>query len=256
MDTRNYSLPDCRNTAGDLKNFKLFSKMETKKSDRANLEKNRSMFFQVGLLLALGLAFVAFEWQSAPRISDVIWEPVIMDVEITEIPITTTPAPPPPPPPQPAFELEIVDYAVDIGDLPDIIFNVDGGYNILPTDLFAQSSLFFEDEPDIFDVALVEEKALFNGKPVEEAFRNYVIQNLTFPQIAIENYISGKVFIQFVVDQNGNAVDVQVVRGVDPSLDNEALRLIKSTSGMWTPGKQRGKPVKVRYTFPIIFKLQ
>jgi len=230
--------------------------METKKSDRANLEKNRSMFFQAGLLLALGLAFVAFEWQSAPRFSDVIWEPVIMDVEIFEIQVTTAPAPPPPAPPQPAYELDIVDNAIDIGDIPDIIFDVANGYNILPTDLFSQSSLVIEDETEIFDVGLVEEKALFNGKPVEEAFRDYVIQHLTFPQIAIENSISGKVFIQFVVDQNGNAVDVRVVRSVDPLLDNEALRLIKSTSGMWTPGKQRGKPVKVRYTFPITFKLQ
>ena len=256
MDMRIYSLFDCRNTAGNLKNFNFFSEMETKKSNRANLEKNRSMFFQVGLLLALGLAFVAFEWQSAPRISDVIWESLTMDVAPFEVPVTITPAPPPPAPPQPAYELDIVDNTVDVGEIPDIIFDVESGYNILPTDLFSQSSLVIEDEPEIFDVGLVEEKALFNGKPVEEAFRDYVIQHLTFPRIAIENCISGKVFIQFVVDQNGNVVDERVVRGVDPSLDNEALRLIKSTSGMWTPGKQRGKPVKVRYTFPITFKLQ
>ena len=230
--------------------------METKKSDRANLDRKRSMFFQLGLLFALGLAFVAFEWQSAPRISDVTWEPVIMDVMTIDIPVTTTTVPPPPAPPLPAFELDIVDNTVDVGDFPDIVINVDGGFNILPTDLFTNSTLLVDDEPEIFDVVLVEEKALFKGKPVEDAFREYIIQHLTFPQIAIENSISGKVFVQFVVDQNGNAVDVQVIRSVDPLLDHEALRLIISTSGMWTPGKQRGKPVKVRYTFPITFKLQ
>jgi len=231
--------------------------METKKTDRANLEKKRSVFFQLGLLIALGLAFVAFEWQVTPRISDVVWDPLPMDFVTEDIPIATfTPDPPPPAPPQAGFILEIVDNNVVLEGFPEINFNIENGINILPTVEFAPTVIVEEDEPEIFCVTCVEEQALFNGKPAEEAFRNYVSQNLTFPQIAIENGISGKVFIQFVVDPNGNAVDIQVVRGVDPLLDNEALRLIKSTSGMWTPGKQRGKPVKVRYTFPIIFQLK
>ena len=81
-------------------------------------------------------------------------------------------------------------------------------------------------------------------------------KNLRYPQIAIDNGVFGKVFVQFVIDQKGNVIDLQVVRSADPLLDNEALRLIKSTSGMWTPGKQREQPVKVRYTFPITFRLQ
>jgi protein TonB len=230
--------------------------METKKSDRANLDKKRSMFFQAGLLLALGLAFAAFEWQVAPRISDVEWTTVTSADTEWIMPSTTQPAVPPPAPHRPNFELEIVDESVDIGDLPDIIFNVETGSNILPTDGFSTTSLIDEVEPEIFDVGIVEERALFNGYPAEQAFRDYISQNLSYPQIAIDNGIFGKVFVQFVVDQKGNAVDVQVVRGVDPSLDNEALRLIKSTSGMWTPGRQRGNPVKVRYTFPISFRLQ
>ena len=231
--------------------------METKKSDRANLEKKRSVFFQVGLLLALGLAFVAFEWQVTTRISDIVWEQIPIDFITIDIPVTTVaPAPPPPAPPQSGYILDIVDNDVVLVDFPEIFFNVENGYNILPTVEFAPTDVVEEDEPEIFCVECVEERALFNGKPVEEAFRNYVSQNLTFPQIAIDHGISGKVFVQFVVDPKGNAVDIQVVRGVDPLLDNEALRLIKSTSGMWTPGKQRGKPVKVKYTFPVVFQLQ
>ena len=230
--------------------------METKKSDRVNLEKKRSMFFQVGLLFALGIAFVAFEWQVATRISDIEWEPLFpVDGVTIEIPITR-PDLPLPAPPRPSFELEIVDNTIDLGDIPDIIFDVEGGLNLLPTEGFSQTILVEEVEPEIFLPSLLEEQALFNGKPAEEAFRNYVRQNLTFPQIAIDNGIFGRVFVQFVIDQRGNVVDVHVVRGVDPSLDNEALRLIKSTSGMWTPGKQSGKPVKVRYTFPIVFQLR
>ena len=229
--------------------------METKKSNHANLERKRSMFFQVGLLLALGSAFVAFEWQSALRISDVKWDtPIPIDIATIEIPITQ-PDPPPPAPPKPSYELDIVDNTVEIGDIPNIFFGVDEGSNILPTD-FSTTTIKIEDEPEIFDVGLVEVSALFNGKPAEEAFREYIGQNLKYPQIAIVNGIDGKVFVQFVVDNRGNIVDAQVVRSADPSLDSEALRLIKSTSGMWTPGKQRGKAVKVRYTFPITFRLQ
>ena len=229
--------------------------METKKSNRANLEKNRTVFFQAGLLFALGIAFVAFEWQSAPRISDVVWERLLPDNDITIVIPVTTPELPPPPPPLPNLTLEIVDIPVDIGDLPDFFFNAEVGTNILPTDIFSQRSLI-EDEPDIFDTFSLEEQALFDGKPAEEAFRNFISQNLKYPQIAIDHGITGRVFVQFVVDQRGNVVDMQVVRGIDPLLDNEALRLIKTTSGRWTPGMQAGRPVKVRYTFPIIFQLR
>jgi len=236
--------------------FKLFSKMEMKKSDHVNLEKKRSMFFQVGLLLALGLAFAAFEWQVALRISDVEWEtPFPVDVIAIEIPVTRPELPPPAPPP-PGFELVIVDNTIDVGEIPDILIDVEGGFNLLPTDILAQLSLTEEVESTIFDPSLLEEQALFNGKPAEEAFRSYIGKHLKYPQIAIDNGIFGKVFVQFVVDQKGNVVDVQVVRGVDPLLDNEALRLIKTTSGLWLPGKQHGKPVKVRYTFPIVFQLR
>ena len=230
--------------------------METKKSDHANLEKKRSMFFQVGLLFALGLAFVAFEWQVELRISDVEWETAFPVDGITiEIPVTRPDLPPPMPPP-PSLELVIVDNTIDIGDISEILIDVGEGFNLLPTDIFTRTSLQEEVEPEIFDHSMLEEQALFNGKPAEEAFRSYIGQHLKYPQIAVENGIFGRVFVQFVVDQKGNVVDVQVVRSVDPSLDNEALRLIKTTSGLWSPGKQHGKPVKVRYTFPIVFQLR
>ena len=230
--------------------------METKKSDRANLEKKRSMFFQVGLLIALGLAFVAFEWQVTPRISDVKWDTFNpADVDELEIQRTFPETPPPPAPPLPSLELEIVDNGVDIGDVQIVIFNADDwGSNILTPAVYTATTIDEVDEDFIFSP--MEASALFNGKPAEDAFREYISQNLRYPQIAIDNGIFGKVFVQFVIDQKGNVIDLQVVRSADSALDNEALRLIRSTSGMWTPGKQREKPVKVRYTFPITFRLQ
>ena len=233
--------------------------METKKSNHANLENKRSVFFQAGLLLALCVAFAAFEWQTAPRISDVMWETLKFD-DVVEwmVPQTTQPELPPlPAPPRLTFDLEIVDNDVYLGDIPDIVIDVERGFNILSTDGFSTAVIEIDTtERMIFDSFWVEESALFNGKPAEAAFREYMGQNLKYPQIAVENAISGRVFVQFVVDQQGNVVDAQVTRNVDPLLDHEALRLIQSTSGMWTPAKQRQKPVKVRYTFPIMFKLQ
>jgi len=232
--------------------------MESKKSNRANLEKKRSMFFQAGLLLALGVVFAAFEWQTAPRISDVAWKPFTSVDADWIVPSTVPDVPPPPPaPPQIVYELEIVDDNVPLGDIPDIIINVDEGFNPVWFGSLSTTAIDIDTtERIIFDPFLVEESALFNGKPAEEAFRDYISRNLKYPQIAVENSIAGRVFVQFVVDQRGNVVDVQVIRNIDPLLDNEALRLIQSTSGMWTPAKQRQKPVKVRYTFPIMFKLQ
>ena len=82
----------------------------------------------------------------------------------------------------------------------------------------------------------------------------YLGKNTKFPQIAKENGIQGRVFIQFVINKTGKVVNVEVVRGVDPYLDKEALRVVKAMP-KWKPGKQRGKAVKVSYIVPINFKL-
>ena len=92
----------------------------------------------------------------------------------------------------------------------------------------------------------------FPGGDLE--LRKYIAQNIQYPEIAKENGIQGKVFVQFVVNQKGEVEQVKVVRGVDPSLDKEAVRVIQSLP-KWKPGSQRGKPVKVSFTVPINFQL-
>ena len=148
--------------------------METKKSNRANLEKKRSMFFQVGLLLALGLALVAFEWQVALHVSDMKWEPVYpADVIDVTVPQTFVETPPPPAPPQPSFLLDIVDNTVDIGDVSVTIANVDewGYYSNILTTAGLTPTIIVE-VPDDIIFSPVEAPALFNGKPAEDAFKN------------------------------------------------------------------------------------
>jgi len=102
---------------------------------------------------------------------------------------------------------------------------------------------------------IVEEMPKFNGGDAGEEFRYYIAQNLRYPESAAKKGISGRVIVQFAVNETGQVVDPKVVRGVDPDLDKEALRVV-SSSPRWTPGEQDGDPVKVLFTFPVNFVLQ
>ena len=102
---------------------------------------------------------------------------------------------------------------------------------------------------------IVEDMPTFNGGDPATEFRKYITQNLRYLEIAAKNGISGRVIVQFAVDRVGTVVDAVVVRSVDPALDKEAVRVVMS-SPKWVPGKQRGKAVKVLFTFPINFELQ
>ena len=100
---------------------------------------------------------------------------------------------------------------------------------------------------------VVEEQPLFPGG--NPALMKFLGDNIKYPVIAQENGISGRVITNFVVEKDGSITDVQVVRGVDPSLDKEALRVIQSMP-KWKPGRQRGEDVRVRYTLPVVFRLE
>ena len=227
--------------------------MEVKKADKANLEKKRSMFLQLGYVIALGLILLAFEWGTRPSEINSLGELGDMDLDEEIIPITRqqNEPPPPPPPPQTTEVINIVDDDVEIEDeliLDDTDIDQDDAIDIVEFDEEEEEV----DEQQIFFV--VEDMPTFQGQS-KDAFRIYIQQNLKYPIIAQENGISGKVFVQFDINAKGNVANVIVVRGVDPSLDKEAVRVVKS-SPQWKPGKQRGRPVNVRFTFPIVFQLQ
>lgn len=119
-----------------------------------------------------------------------------------------------------------------------------------PEDNFKSVNQFQEEE--IFIV--VEDMPLFDGGDINH-FRNWVQKRVQYPKIAAENGIQGKVFIMFVVEPDGTVTNVEIIRGVDPSLDNEALRVVNE-SPVWSPGKQRGTPVRVRFSITVNFQLQ
>ena len=110
---------------------------------------------------------------------------------------------------------------------------------------------YSEEEQQIFQV--VEEMPEFPGG--QGALLQFLAKSIKYPVIAQENGIQGRVTCSFVVNKDGSIVDAEVIRGVDPSLDKEAIRVI-NTMPKWSPGKQRGKPVRVKYTVPVTFRLQ
>ena len=229
--------------------------MEVKKSPKADLTKSSTMFFEIGLIAALAIVLLAFEWRSKDVKKAELSANDIIAAEEEIIPITEEEnivRPKMPTIPILSDAIDIVDDDIKVDeemfsfeDSEDLGVDMnDYGYEV-----GEESS---EDEAIPF--ALVEQKPKFQGGDAN-AFSKWVNQHLAYPDIAKENGIQGRVTLQFTVGTDGSVSGVKVLRGVDPSLDKEAVRVV-SSSPKWTPGKQRDRPVKVTYTFPVIFQLK
>ncbi|MBN1951336.1 MAG: energy transducer TonB [Bacteroidales bacterium] len=224
--------------------------MEIKKSNQVSLERKKFLFLEIGVVIITAICLVAFEWSSSPAV----------EIENTEEPIheyTLDHAQVAPPEKQQQMEepvraFEQLDFieADKNTIVRKVIFTITD-----PTGDFDFPDLDDGDEPtEVVDFFKVEDQPEFDGGPYSN-FSKYIAANLDYPQLAIERQISGRVYVQFTVNSKGKVVDVTVVKGIDPALDREALRIVES-SPIWTPGKQRGRPVDVRFTFPIVFVLQ
>lgn len=229
--------------------------MEAKKSKKADLENKRGMFLQIGLVAVLGIVLLAFEWTTRP--DEDSEEKLVAETtyEVEEMQITRREEPPPPEPEQQQKVTEILNIVeddVEIEDDFDFDVEADASTEFEFTGFVDDSEEEFEEEQVFY---IVEDMPTFNGGDPAVEFRKYIAQNLRYPEIAAENGISGRVIVQFAVNKNGRVVDAVVVAGVDPALDKEAIRVVMA-SPPWSPGKQRGKAVKVLFTFPINFVLQ
>jgi len=173
----------------------------------------------------------------------------------------------PPPPPQEMIQQTIKYIAPEVVDtvmpeeVGDQLMTSDESVESVTDDQVAAVVEYIqgEEEGTVIPVEeevffIVEEMPSFQGGG-EDAFREFIAKNLRYPEIAADNGISGRVYVQFAINSKGEVVDAVVVRGVDPALDKEALRVVLS-SPKWEPGRQRGRPVKVQFTFPINFILQ
>lgn len=227
--------------------------MEIKKSPKADLENKRGSWLLVGYVVVLALMFVAFEWtqrdvkvSTDTGVADLVFEEEIIPITQQE----EIKAPPPPEAPSVAEVLNIVEDDAQVEETAIATTEETGKaveVKYVPVEVEEEDP----EENVIFQV--VENMPEFPGGM--GALMQFLGKNIKYPAIAQENGVQGRVIVQFVVNKDGSIVDPVVVRSVDPYLDKEALRVIR-TMPKWKPGMQRGKPVRVKYTVPVTFKLQ
>ncbi|MGD9930910.1 MAG: energy transducer TonB [Mangrovibacterium sp.] len=228
--------------------------MELKKSPKADLESKRNIFVQVGLVISLGLTLLAFEWTSKVDQAASLGSVMQQEVEDEIIPITRqeeVKPPPPPPPPKVVEVLTIVDDDTEIEDELELEDTEADDKTVIDVAPVIQREEEEAEESEVFFI--VEDMPEFPGG--ELALRKFIANAIKYPVIAQENGIQGKVYVNFVVDKDGSVTNARIARGVDASLDKEALRVVNSLP-KWKPGMQRGKAVRVSYTVPISFVLQ
>ena len=230
--------------------------MEVKKSKKASLENKRLLFVEIGMVAALLVVWGAFSWTSRDK-DTAMFDDVNQElIEEEIIPITQdTPPPPPETPKIPILsdQIDIVDDDITVDD--DMLLNLEDDANMGVEIMdYVEEVEEEEVEEEAIPFQLVEEKPSFNGGDANE-FSKWVNSRLVYPEIAKENGVQGRVTLRFTVNADGTVSNVKVLRGVDSSLDKEAVRVV-SSSPKWKPGRQRDRAVKVTYTFPVIFQLR
>ena len=229
--------------------------MEAKKNPSKDLSLQRNKFFLIGLSISIGLAITAFEWRTVKV------KPIVPDLDPIEtgtlliVPITTID---PPAAPQPIQKMEPKKTTiVDVGEIVTVPNNIPAD-KLPPIDLEPDptSSIgtgILDPEPE--DPTLYFTVVEKNPEPIDgyKSFYEQLSKNLKYPRQAKSTGTEGKVFVEFIVNKNGEASDLKIIRGIGSGCDEEAMRVLALTK--WEPGKQRGKPVRVKMVLPISFML-
>jgi protein TonB len=228
--------------------------MESKKSEKANLENKKSMFFQIGIIFALVVSLIAFEWTTGQRRASAFDGMSEEAIEEEQIPVTEEQPPEEVPPPEVTvtdlFEIVEDDVVID----SEVKFEDDETSEDKVVEIYAPVINMDAEETEDEIFVIVEDMPTFKGGDINK-FREWVQKRVRYPELAAENGIQGRVFISFVVETNGTVSSVTITRSVDALLD-EAAKEAVAASPKWEPGMQRGRPVRVRYSIPIIFQLQ
>ena len=216
--------------------------MTNRKKPGADLKRHYTLLLQIGLIASIGIFTLAVKADIKSK-KPVEYKPDTQEpIEIEET-IQTNPIKTPPPPPRPPVPVEVPEDEI-IEDV-DIDFHFD--YNrddrlmMLPP-----SQKDEEPEEKIFEV--VEQMPELIGGMAS------IQNNIDYPEVARRAGIEGRVYVQFVVNERGDVEDPQVVRGIGGGADEEALRAVSQAK--FRPGLQRGRPVSVRFTVPVVFRLQ
>ena len=229
--------------------------MEIKKTPKADLENRRTLYTEIGLVVALLVVWGAFSYSTKEKAVASLGE----DTQVVEVedmvPITQETPPPPPEAPKIPVLSDQIDIVEDDIKVEDNFMSLEDDANLGVEIMDYVEEVKVEVvEEEAIPFQLVEEKPSFTGGDANE-FSKWVNSKLQYPEIAKENGVQGRVTLQFTVNPDGSVSNVKVLRGVDSSLDKEAVRVV-SMSPKWKPGKQRDRAVKVTYTFPVIFQLR
>lgn len=226
--------------------------MEAKKYPKADIKNKRFDFFLVGMTLSLLVILGAFSYKVYDKTKKDL-EEIIIEEDIVVMENTVQEKKPPPPPPPP--EIEVVDDDEDIDeDQPEIEDNeVDQD-----TEMEEYENVEEEEEPEetneVFEIFDVSEKAEFTGG--DEGLQRFIAENITYPPMALENDMQGTVNVMFVVDKKGKVKDIAILGGKKGfGLEEEAMRVIRLTSGQWKAAKQRDKSVAMRFRIPVKFQI-
>ena len=228
--------------------------MQIKKSPKADLQNMKGLFLEIGLIVSLLITIGAFLYAPKEyRIEQVDLNYAPIEEEITEI--TRNEQKPPEAPKKVEIKVfnDILDSVTNDSKITTEVMTFDEfeeGMEIETTVVEVEEEEIEEDQPFI----KVEKMPTFRGGDLNQ-FRNWVQGRLRYPQIAQENGISGRVVVSFVVERDGTVSNIQVLQAPDKSLADEATRVV-GNSPKWEPGMQSNKPVRVKYTLPVVFQIQ
>ena len=234
--------------------------MQPKKNPEADLNKNRNLYFVIGLTFVTFITWQAIESKTYEKPFD--YEALnVEDDDDEDIPITEqikTPPPPPPPPPAP----EVIEVVEDEEEVEETVIES----TETDQDEIIIEEIEVEDEFEDIDVpfAVIEDVPIFPGCEsvaksqrracFQEQMNKHIRKNFRYPDIAQEMGIQGRVYVNFIIAKDGSITNIRM-RGPDKNLENEAARIIGRLPKM-TPGKQRGRAVRVPFSIPITFRLQ
>ena len=234
--------------------------MQPKKNPEADLNKNRNLYFVIGLSSVLAVTWGAVEYKSYDRQLNFDGVSMLEDDE-DDVPITEqlkTPPPPPPPPPPAPEVIEIVEDEEEVEET--VIESTESDEEMIIEDIVVEDD--FEDIDVPF--AVIEDVPIFPGCErvakserrtcFQDQMNKHIRKNFRYPDIAQEMGIQGRVYVNFIISKDGSITNIRM-RGPDKNLENEAARIIGRLPTM-TPGKQRGRAVRVPFSIPITFRLQ
>ena len=224
--------------------------MDNKKNPSVDLEKRKGLLFQVGMVFALGLVLVSFEWAIFDKTNSDLGS-LNLDIEEEEMIPLTQQTPPPPPPPPPPPQTTIIDIVEDDEEIEDEL-EIDDTEADEDTEVQMQEIEEEEEYVELEIFTIVEENAQFPGG--ESAMNKFLGENLKYPKMAQDAGIQGIVYVTFVVEPTGIITSIKILRGLGGGCDDAAVNAIKKMP-KWNAGKQRGKAVRVQFNLPVRFRL-